>query len=213
MTVTDPLNDLLARGIERLGLELDEAARGLLLDYLALLGKWNRAFNLTAVRDPAEMVVKHLLDSLAVAPWLEGERFVDVGAGAGLPGIPLAIAKPAMHFTEIDSNGKKTRFMAQAVRELGLTNVEVHHSRVEAWRVEAPFDGVLSRAFASLADMVTVAGHLCAPGGRLYAMKGQAPDDELVALPRGWRVERIHSLTVPGLDAERCLVVLARRAV
>ena len=206
----DLLGEKLAGGVATLGLELDESVVERLLAYLALLIKWNRAFNLTAVRDPAEMVVKHLLDSLAVLPHLKGERFVDVGAGAGLPGIPLAIARPALSFTEIDSAGKKVRFMKQAVRELGLVNVEAHHARVEGWRPEAPFDGVLSRAFASIADMVTVAGHLRGEEGRLYAMKGRVPDEELAALPAGWAVERIEPLTVPGLDAERCLVVLAR---
>ena len=206
----DPLYDQLSRGIDQAELGLEEAVRERLLAYLALLIKWNRAFNLTAVRDPKEMVVKHLLDSLAVLPHLRGGRFVDVGAGAGLPGIPLAIARPELSFTEIDSAGKKVRFMQQAIRELALTNVEAHHTRVETWEPEAPFDGVLSRAFASIADMVKVAGHLCAADGRLLAMKGQAPDEELAALPEGWRVERVEPLVVPGLDAERCLVVITR---
>ena len=206
----ESLQRLLESGIQELDIPLNDEVIEKILRYREMLEKWNRAYNLTAVRDPEEQVVKHLLDSLAVLPLIRGERFVDVGAGAGLPGIPLAIARPDLHFTQIDSAGKKARFMVQAARELGLGNVEVHHCRVEAYEPETLFDGVLSRAFASLADMIEVAGHLCAEDGRLFAMKGQRPGEELAALPEGWKLERIDSITVPGLDAERCLVVLAR---
>lgn len=206
----ETLRSLLESGAADLGLSLDNEVIEKILGYREMLEKWNRAYNLTAVRDAEGQVVKHLLDSLAVLPLIQGERFVDVGAGAGLPGIPLAIARPDLHFTQIDSAGKKARFMVQAARELGLANVEVHHCRVEAYEPEAPFDGVLSRAFASLGDMIQVAGHLCSDEGRLFAMKGQRPEEELAALPEGWRLERVEGIRVPGLDAERCLVVLTR---
>ena len=214
------LAPLLADGVRRLQLTLPEAAEGRLLDYLELLTKWNRAFNLTAVRDPREMVVKHLLDSLAVLPHLgapaEDERGVaDVGAGAGLPGIPLAIAAPRLRVELIDSNGKKCRFMEQAVTTLAIENATVHHLRVERYRPPRPFAGVVSRAFASLSDMVAVAGHLCAEGGRLYAMKGVRPTAELESLEADgapWEPDRVVPIEVPGLTGERCLVVLRRRA-
>ena len=172
----------LRRGCEALELDTDERRQALLLDYLQLLHKWNRAYNLTAVRDPAEMVTRHLLDSLAVAPFLDGRRFLDVGTGAGLPGVPLAIQRPDLAFHLLDSNGKKTRFLFQVKTALALDNMTVHHARAESFRPEVPFDAVLSRAFTSLAEMVAVCGHTLAPGGRYLAMKGAYPADELAAL-------------------------------
>jgi len=199
-------------GIAALGLPLDADHQERLLAYLALLVKWNQAYNLTAIRDPLEMVTKHLLDSLAVLPHLHGTRVLDVGSGAGLPGIPLAICDPAREFTLLDSNGKKTRFLLQAKGELRLSNLSVVHSRLEQYRPGQLFDTVTARAFASLADMTAGTAHLLAPGGSLLAMKGEYPQDELDALPPGFVVREIIALTVPGLEAQRHLVRIAPAA-
>lgn len=200
----------LAGGIEALGLELDPDRQARLLDYLALLTKWNRAYNLTAVRAPAEMVTLHLLDSLSVLPLIRGSRILDVGAGAGLPGVPLAIAAPERRYVLLDSNGKKVRFLRQAIMTLALETAEAVQVRVENYRPEQPFDTVISRAFASLRDFVTLAGRHCSVDGRLLAMKGRYPQEELAGLPRGWRVVEVHRLQVPGLAAARHLVELRR---
>jgi 16S rRNA (guanine527-N7)-methyltransferase len=200
----------LARGAAALGLALAPTAQAKLLDYLALLQKWNRVYNLTAVRKPADMVTRHLLDSLAVAPHVSAARLLDVGSGAGLPGVPLALAHPGMRVTLLDSSQKKAAFLRQAVIELGLANVEVVCERVEAWRPGRVFETVITRAFASLAEFAAAAGHLVAPGGRLAAMKGALLRAEIVRLPQGWRVARTLALRVPGLGARRHLVLLER---
>ena len=176
--------------------------------YLQLLQRWNKVYNLTAVRDPAQMQIVHLDDSLSVAPFLRGETCLDVGSGAGLPGIPLAIVQPQRQFTLLDTNGKKTRFMQQAVLELGLKNVKVVQTRVESWQPAAPFDAIISRAFASLHDFVTFTGKHVAENGILYAMKGRYPVSELAELPAGWQLIAQHPLHVPGLEAERHLLEL-----
>lgn len=204
------LRQRLSRGAEGLGLTLSERQQDLLLAYLALLVKWNRAYNLSAIRDPQAMLSLHLLDSLAVAPHLVGERFADVGTGAGLPGIPLAIFFPERHFTLIDSNGKKARFLFQVRTELGLANVQELQARVETVELTPLVDGVLSRAFSSLADMVDGCAHLLAQGGLCYAMKGLLPENELSALPKPFKVIATHSLVVPGVDAQRHLLELGR---
>ena len=196
-------------------LALDEALAGPLLDYLALLARWNRAYNLTAVRDPREMVVRHLLDSLAmhaaVAPLAaRGGALADLGTGAGLPGIPLAIAHPGLQVTLVESNGKKARFLREAVRTLVLPNAQVAEARIEAAPGSGTFDAITARALATLPRILELGGHLLAPGGQLLAMKGVVPDDEIAALPPGWRVARIEPLAVPGLAGERHLVVVAR---
>lgn len=178
--------------------------------YLDLLSRWNRAYNLTAVREPAEMVAKHLNDSLAVLPYVHGTTVLDVGTGAGLPGLVLAMADPRLEVTLLDSNGKKTRFCEYAIDALGVDNARVVQSRVEDYRPGGAFDTVVSRAFASVPDFVRAAGALCAPDGRMLAMKGARPDDELAALPPGWVVEAVHALDVPGLEAERHLAVLRK---
>jgi 16S rRNA (guanine527-N7)-methyltransferase len=196
-------------GCEGLNLQLPGGACTRLAAYLALLERWNRAYNLTAVRDPEAMVVRHVLDSLSILPWVEGPRVLDVGSGAGLPGIPLAIARPEYEFSLLDSNGKRTRFLTQVAAELRLNNVSVVRGRVEDYRPETLFNSIVSRAFATLADMVTDAGRLCAPAGRLLAMKGVFPDDELARLPPGYVVVGVYPLHVPSLDAERHLVHLA----
>ncbi|HET8898492.1 MAG TPA: 16S rRNA (guanine(527)-N(7))-methyltransferase RsmG [Rhodanobacteraceae bacterium] len=197
-------------GIAALSLALPDAAVPRLLDYLALLERWNAHYNLTAVRDPREMISRHLLDSLAVLPWVTGASLIDLGAGAGLPGIPLALAAPERQVVLVDSNGKKARFMRAAVRELGLANVSVQEARVE--KLEGRYDCVTARAFASLPDMLQWGGHLLAPGGSWLAMKGRYPADEVAALPLAFQLARRVELTVPGLDAERHLLILSKRS-
>ncbi|WP_372860815.1 16S rRNA (guanine(527)-N(7))-methyltransferase RsmG [Spongiibacter sp.] len=199
----------LQRGAAQLGLSLSDAHLDARMNYLALLIKWNRAYNLTAVRDPGQMVARHLLDSLSVAPLLTGQRILDVGTGPGLPGIPLAILYPERQFELLDSNGKKTRFLIEAKLQLGLSNVKVHCCRVESLRDEQGFDAITSRAFASLADMVSGCEHLLTPAGRLFAMKGQYPEQELSQLPKHFIVEACHNLSVPGVDEARHLLVIA----
>jgi 16S rRNA (guanine527-N7)-methyltransferase len=198
----------LRAGMTELGLAPSPAVVDALLDYVELLVRWNAAYNLTAVREPPAMVTNHLLDSLAVAHLVRGERLADVGSGAGLPGIPLAILAPERQVTLVDSNGKKTRFLRDAVRSLRLANVRIEAQRVEGVRGE--FDTVTARAFASLADMLTMAGHLLAPDGILLALKGQLHKDELLALPDGFVVTDVKALQVPGLAAARHAVIIQR---
>lgn len=199
----------LREGAHQLGVQLPRGAEARLLAYLRLLEKWNRAYNLTAVRDLDDMVTRHLLDSLAIAPHVRGPQVLDIGTGAGLPGIPLAIALPQLDFTLLDSNSKKTRFVIQAAAELGLTNVRVVHARVEDYRPREPYATLIARAFASIPAMLAACAHLCAPGGRILAMKGKFPEEELAALPAGWRVAAVERLAIPGLQAARHLVIIA----
>lgn len=198
---------ILTQGLAALSLDLAAAQQDALLAYVGLLHKWNSAYNLTAVRDPLEMVARHLLDSLAVCEHLDGSECLDVGTGPGIPGIPLAIARPEQAFTLLDSNGKKVRFVRQAVLELGLRNVKVVQSRVEKYR--NAFPQVVSRAFASLEDMLDMAGHLVAPGGRLLAMKATVSESEQAGIAAPWQARQIH-LSVPQLNEPRQLVVLTR---
>jgi len=203
------IEQAIIEGCEELGIRLPGDACRRLSEYLILLERWNRAYNLTAVRAPEAMVVRHLLDSLSILPWLQGPRVLDVGSGAGLPGIPLAIVRPNDRFWLLDSNGKRTRFLVQASAELRLNNVSVVRGRVEEYRPETLFNSVVSRAFATLADLVADAGRLCAPDGRLLAMKGVFPDEEMARLPAGYAVVDVYPLRVPSLDAERHLVHMA----
>lgn len=198
----------LERGIAKLGLDITPETQQKLLDYLALLQKWNKVYNLTAIRQPEQMVSHHLLDSLVVVPHLWPGRWLDVGCGAGLPGLVLALLRPESTFTLIDSNSKKTGFVQQAVIELGLGNVSVHCARAEGWQPPEKFDGIISRAFADLAEFTALTRHLLAPGGRWFAMKGVPPTEEQRQLPAGIEVERVVSLQVPGLDAARCAVIM-----
>lgn len=204
----------LQEGLAAMGLILSAEVQTRLLGYVALLKKWNATYNLTAIRDEGQMVIQHLLDSLSVLPVLEksalaGRRWADIGSGAGLPGIPLAIARPDLEVSLIETVEKKSAFQRQAKIELGLANVTVINRRVEDVPGEA-FDVVISRAFAELADFVRLAGHLPAQGGRLYAMKGQLPEDEIKRLPPGWAMVNCTPLNVPGLDAQRHLLVIER---
>ncbi|WP_242112018.1 16S rRNA (guanine(527)-N(7))-methyltransferase RsmG [Luteimonas aquatica] len=204
-----PLAPDLVAGLQ--SLSLDPALAEPLLAYLTLLDRWNRTYNLTAIRDPREMVTLHLLDSLAMHPHVRGiATLADLGAGAGLPGIPLAIAVPALRVTLVESNGKKARFLREAVRVLGLDNARVVEARAEAVDEPGAFDAITARALATLADILALGGHLLKPDGRLLAMKGARPDEELAALPAGWQARGVTPLRVPGLAAERHLVEIAR---
>ncbi len=202
------LAELLQQGCDRLGIVLPPGAAGRLLDYVALLAKWNRAYNLTSVRKPQDMIARHLLDSLAVLPHLAGDTLLDVGTGAGLPGLVLAIASPQRQVVLLDSNGKKIRFLRQAVADLGVANAEVVQERLEAYRPEHRFDTLISRAFSSLEVMLAQGSPLCRPEGRLLAMKGVYPVAEMDALATKEQVVAVHRLEIPGLEAERHLVVM-----
>ena len=181
-----------------------------LLEYLTLLDRWNKTYNLTAIRDPREMVTRHLLDSLAMAPFVSSGTLADLGTGPGLPGIPLAITHPGLQVTLVESNGKKCRFMREAVRKLGLANARVAEGRAEALDQPEGFDNLTARAMDTLDGIIRVGSHLLRPGGRLLAMKGVVPHEEIAALPAGWQVESITPLVVPGLVGERHLVVVGR---
>lgn len=205
--MTDKLNSklLLEQGLEQFNLGALSAP---LLDYLFLLKKWNLAYNLTAVRDLESMVSKHIFDSLAILPWIKGDRIIDVGTGAGLPGIPLAIANPEKNFVLLDSNGKKTRFLNEVKRQLDLNNLEVVQFRVENYRPAQGFDTVVSRAFSSLAQMIYWTEHLVAQDGIWLAMKGRYPDAELQEIKQHYKVE---PYTVEGVDGERCCVLIEKQ--
>ena len=196
----------LAAGLTALGIALPEAAQLKLLAFRDLLLKWNRTYNLTALRDPQQAVSHHLLDALAILPHVGAGPLLDVGSGGGLPGIPLAIARPDLSVTLVDAVQKKATFLQQAAIELELKSVAVHHARVEEMRGQ--YAQISSRAFAELARFISLTHHLLAPGGRWLAMKGALPDDEFEALPAGSEVEAIIPLAVPGLDAERHLIIL-----
>ncbi|MDN2660151.1 16S rRNA (guanine(527)-N(7))-methyltransferase RsmG [Neptunomonas phycophila] len=198
---------LLEKRIKQMSLEVSATQLDQLVDYLGLLEKWNKAFNLTAIRNPEEMIDRHLVDSLSVLNIVQGPRIIDVGSGPGLPGIPLAICRPDLSVTTLDSNGKKTRFQNQVKLALGLDNLTIINGRAEQCEAE-PFNEVISRAFASLSDMITWTRQLCATDGVFLAMKGQYPAEEIAAMPEGIRLKTTHPLTVPGTDGERHLIVL-----
>ena len=207
--MNDDLRPDLEAGLRQLG--LDAALAEPLLAYLALLARWNATYNLTAIRDPREMLVKHLLDSLAMHAHLDGiGTLADLGTGPGLPGIPLAIARPGLQVTLVESNGKKARFLREAVRQLKLGNAGVVESRIEAFDAPGRFDAITARALATLPQILALGGHLLGAGGRLLAMKGVYPADEIAALPDGWVLAATHPLRVPGLDADRHLAEIVR---
>ncbi len=208
-TFPPALRTELEQGLAALGLDTGALAPRL-LDYLALLARWNRTYNLTAIRDPQAMVTRHLLDSLAMQPFVPAGTLADLGTGPGLPGIPLAIARPDVRVTLVESNGKKARFLREAVRTLGLTNARVAESRAEALDEPGAYDAITARALDTLAGIVAVGGHLLKPGGQLLAMKGVRPDDEIAALPAGWALRALHPLHVPGLSEERHLAMVGR---
>ncbi|MCW2268929.1 MULTISPECIES: 16S rRNA (guanine(527)-N(7))-methyltransferase RsmG [Pseudomonas] len=210
--VTPQHAEELSTGARQLGVELSEAQHAQLLAYLALLIKWNKAYNLTAVRNPDEMVSRHLLDSLSVMPFIHSERWLDVGSGGGMPGIPLAILHSDKQVTVLDSNGKKTRFLTQVKLELKLDNLQVIHKRVEEYQPELPFTGIVSRAFSSMENFTNWTRHLGDGQTQWLAMKGLHPADELVALPADFRVDSEQALTVPGCQGQRHLLILRRTA-
>ncbi|BCG62407.1 MAG: 16S rRNA (guanine527-N7)-methyltransferase [Methyloprofundus sp.] len=199
----DSSRAVLQEGVAELGIEATEQQIDLLLAFVKLIAKWNKAYNLSAIRKQEDMLHLHILDSLAVLPYVVGEKIIDVGTGAGLPGIPLAIFMPSVQFTLLDSNSKKTRFVQQSIMELDLKNVEIVHGRVEELGRVAEYDVVISRAFTSLHDMMGLTEYLLQPQGMLLAMKGQVPKLELEKIGKTYSVE---SIAVPGVDAERCLV-------
>lgn len=208
MSLQDDLAGELADGLRALALPETLAPR--LLEYLALLARWNQAYNLTSVRDPREMLRRHLLDSLAMQRFVDAGPLADLGAGPGLPGIPLAIADPSLQVTLVDSNGKMARFQREAIRVLGLDNVRSVQARAEDLDEPGAYRLLTARALDRLAGIVAVGGHLLAPGGRLLALKGQRPDEEIAELPPGWVATAVHELTVPGLDGKRHLVEVTR---
>ena len=211
MTIQQDLHTILASGLEALSLDLSDLQQQQLVDYVMLIDKWNKAYNLTSVRDPKQMMVKQILDSLAIVPHLIGDNIIDVGTGPGLPGMPLAIAFPEKKFTLLDSLGKRVRFMTQCVHTLKLENVTPVQSRVEAHNGEVPYDVVLSRAFASLKDMLHWCQHLVDSEGQFLALKGQFPQDEIDEVSDYFHVIRTENLTVPNLVGERHLVWLKKK--
>jgi 16S rRNA (guanine527-N7)-methyltransferase len=202
----------LTTGLQAMHLSLGPVQVGQLMAYLALLQKWNRTYNLTAIREPSRMVSHHLLDSLSIVPQIGSGPVLDVGTGAGLPGIPLAIARPDVQVTMLDSNSKKTAFVQQVVTELGLANARVVNARVESWSPAEQFESIVSRAFSNIRDFAEKAAHLLRNGGELLAMKGLQPDDEMADLPAGFGVRQVLKLVIPGLDGQRHLVVIKRDA-
>ncbi|BCN94446.1 ribosomal RNA small subunit methyltransferase G [Thiomicrorhabdus immobilis] len=208
----EQLRAVLIEGLDNLQIELSAEQIDKLMAYLALLQKWNKVYNLTAIRDPQEMLIKHLLDSLAVVPYIKQNRIIDVGTGGGLPGIPLAICFPEKQIDLLDSNSKKTRFLIQAKAELGLVNTQVIHSRVEEYQPEPLYEAVISRAFASIQDMLDWTHHLIPQGGIWWAMKAQKDFEDLTKLPGLVKVEDVIELHVPKLNAERMLVKGSKQA-
>lgn len=200
----------LEQGLATLGIEMPGTAQASLLAFAALLCKWNRTYNLTAMNDPDKVLSHHLLDSLAVLPFVPAGCLLDVGSGGGMPGIPLAIARPDLHVTLLDSNSKKTAFLQQAKIELMLPNISVHCGRVEQYHPSIGFAAILSRAFSELADFVGLTRHLLVAGGHWLAMKGVWPHDEIERLPADVRLDAVHRLQVPGVKGERHLVVIRR---
>ncbi|WP_455376221.1 16S rRNA (guanine(527)-N(7))-methyltransferase RsmG [Kaarinaea lacus] len=203
---SEQLRHRLHDGLQALGVSLTEQQQSTLINFIALLIKWNKVYNLTAVRDPLKILDRHIIDSLSVLPYLQGTRLIDIGAGAGIPGIPLAVAQSEKQFVLLDSNRKKTRFMQQAKTELSLANVDVVHSRVENYQPDQLFDTVISRAFASLKKMAQWSSHLVNESGVLFAMKGSYPEQEISELANSFEIKAVHKIEYPGLDADRYLV-------
>ncbi len=200
----------LIKGLEAAGLKYPPSLRQKIIVYIALMIKWNRSFNLTSVRQPKDIIPRHILDSLSILPFLTGKRVLDVGSGAGLPGIPLSIFSPEHHFVLIDSRNKKTRFLLQARQALNLNNVEVINQCVEDYQAEAPFDCIMARAFSDVPTLLQKTEHLSTRGTRFLIMKGAYPRAELVDLPTGFTVQEVKPLMVPGLQAERHVVIVTR---
>ncbi|KZY29274.1 16S rRNA methyltransferase G [Oleiphilus sp. HI0081] len=203
-------SNILSDAAEKIGITLNEEQNGLLLDYLELLIKWNKAYNLTAIRDPEEMLIKHLVDSLSIAPYIKGQDIADIGTGPGLPGIPMAILFPEKRFLLVDSNGKKTRFLTQSKITLSLANIEIVHGRVESVAQDKQFDQIMSRAFTALDNMVKLCKHLLTEKGEFLAMKGLHPKDEINALPIDYHVKNAIKLCVPACEEDRHLIIIEK---
>ena len=199
-------------GLEALNCQTSDEQLALLKKYVELLNRWNKTYNLTAVREPSNMVPLHIFDSLVVADFIKGDNCLDVGSGAGLPTIPLAIMQPERQFTSLDTNGKKTRFVQQAIIELGLKNANVVQTRIESWKAPNRFDAIISRAFASIYDFVSASSQHLSQDGILYAMKGQYPEGEMQYLPKSYALQASHSLAVPLVDGERHLLEISYQA-
>ncbi len=208
---TDQLNQKLLEGLTALNLPQSQLIQDSLLSYIKLLIKWNDVYNLTAIRVPEEILTKHIFDSLAISPYLRGQTILDVGTGAGLPGILLAIILPSKHFVLLDSNKKKTRFLYHVKQQLALTNIEIITNRVEAFNTPTGFDNIVSRAYATLKEFILTTQHLLKQGGHFLAMKGQYPESELNDIPQGFIVHEIYKLNIPFLAAERHLVSIVKR--
>ncbi|HKS55688.1 MAG TPA: 16S rRNA (guanine(527)-N(7))-methyltransferase RsmG [Steroidobacteraceae bacterium] len=203
-------SDVLMSGAAQLGIPLSETQAAQLLRLLDELDDWNQRMNLTAIRERAQQITKHLLDSLSLHSHLHGTSVADIGTGAGFPGLPLAVVLPQLQFTLVDSTGKKLKFVEHAAQTLGLQNVQTVHTRAEDYRAKERFDNVVSRAVGPVETFVKWSGHLCVGGGRLLAMKGRYPTDELAHIPSGWKLAQVHRLNIPGLDEQRHLVELCR---
>lgn len=208
--MNDPLCADIQAGLTAMGIHARPEQVEQLAAYLRLIERWNTAYNLTAVNDVHDMIARHILDSASILPHLQGQQFVDVGTGAGLPGIPLAILAPCLQFALVDTNSKRTRFLLQVSGELSLTNTTVHKSRVEQFKPDIKYDGVISRAFSSLEQMLRLTQHLCAQGGRFYAMKGAYPEKELSEIPKDYIVLEALSLNVPQQIGERHLLIIQK---
>lgn len=198
------------KAIVSLDVDVTEQQKDQLINFVLLIHKWNKSYNLTSVRDPQQMLIKHIIDSIVVAPYLTKSRYIDVGTGPGLPGIPLSIMHPDKHFVLLDSLGKRVRFMKQAGFEMGLTNIEPVQSRVEQYQSDLPLDGVLSRAFASIKDMLHWCQHLVDSKGEFLALKGQYPEQEIALLPEGFEVVESVELDIPALDGDRHLIKIRK---
>lgn len=210
MIQVDELHKILRAGFEEGGWVIDPLAEERLVNYIQLLYKWNAVHNLTSVRDPKEMATRHILDSLVLLPFVTQGRVLDIGTGAGLPGIPLAVTRPDLSLVLLDSNQKKVSFVQHVIHSLKLTNVTVICARVEVYQPESPFDWVVSRAFASLAEFIELSKHLCRSNGRWIAMKGDVKPEELAALSKNYTLEQVKSVSVPGLAAKRTLVLVKK---
>ena len=202
------LRSRLSRGLESLEIPSDSQQQDKLLAFIHLLGKWNRVYNLTAINEPSKIVTHHILDSLSIVPFINGHRILDIGAGAGLPGIPLAIMLTGIEFTLIDSNSKKSRFMQQAMAELDMKNVTVEQVRVEQYNPGNLFDTVISRAFASLEKIAKLSAPLCVDDGLILAMKGVYPEQEIESISKSFEIKAVHKIQVPGIDAERNVILI-----
>jgi 16S rRNA (guanine527-N7)-methyltransferase len=208
--VVDNLKQVLVTGLAKLHINSSEKQQQQLIDYLALLSKWNRRFNLSGIRDPIDMVALHLFDSLSLIPWLDGKTIMDIGSGAGLPGIPLAITNTDKQFILLDSNGKKTRFLLQAKLALGLENIHIENNRIEHYQSKGQLDIVTCRAFSSLANTIKMSEALLAKGAVLLAMKGRYPEKEISEIPQNYQITRSMKVAVPGIETERCIIEIKR---